>query len=140
MVRVVRPLPLVLDPRSPVPVYEQVKQGIRQLILSGALHEGDALPSLREASQVLRINPNTVAKVYAQLEEEGLLQNRPGSGCYVQPQTPVRDDARQRQLVEVTRDYLRQVLDLGFSPREAEEVWRQICTGDGRHSEEEGGA
>jgi GntR family transcriptional regulator len=75
-----------VDYHSGVPVYKQVIAAITGAIQVGELADGDKLPSIRELSAQLDINPNTVAKVYRELELTGLIASRAGSGCFVLPQ------------------------------------------------------
>ena len=63
-----------VDPASPIPIYQQVKQTILIEILSGRLKEGDRLPPIRVLAKILKINPNTVAKVYYNLDDEGYIK------------------------------------------------------------------
>ncbi|TDC40761.1 GntR family transcriptional regulator [Micromonospora sp. KC213] len=72
-----------LDSHSGVPPYLQLVQQVRQAVLLGFLRPGDRLPLIREAVETLAINPNTVAKAYRQLEQEGLVNGRPGQGTFV---------------------------------------------------------
>jgi GntR family transcriptional regulator len=72
-----------LDSRSGVPPYRQLVHQVRQAVLMGYLRPGDRLPLIREAVETLAINPNTVAKAYRQLEQEGLVTGRPGQGTFV---------------------------------------------------------
>ena len=72
-----------LDSRSGVPPYLQLVHQVRQAVLMGFLQPGDRLPLIREAVETLAINPNTVAKAYRQLEQEGLVTGRPGQGTFV---------------------------------------------------------
>jgi GntR family transcriptional regulator len=72
-----------LDSQSGVPPYLQLVQQVRQAVLLGFLQPGDRLPLIREAVETLAINPNTVAKAYRQLEQEGLVDGRPGQGTFV---------------------------------------------------------
>jgi GntR family transcriptional regulator len=65
------------------PIYEKVKDSLRQLILSGALPEGDRLPSVRELAVSLTINPNTIQRAYRELEQEGYIVSVPGKGSFV---------------------------------------------------------
>ena len=74
---------LMIDAKSPLPVYQQVIQAIKLEILSGGLHDGDQLPSIRDLAKLLKLNPNTVAKAYYALEAEGFSENRSGSGSRV---------------------------------------------------------
>ncbi len=75
-----------VDYHSGIPVYKQVITAIASAIQMGGLVEGDKLPSVRELSAQLNINPNTVAKVYRELELTGLVASRAGSGSFVLPQ------------------------------------------------------
>lgn len=76
---------LLVDKFSGKPVYEQLIEGIERDILIGAFAEGSQLPSLRELSAALSINPNTIQKSYAELTRRGVILPAPGSGCYVAP-------------------------------------------------------
>jgi GntR family transcriptional regulator len=72
-----------IDSRSGVPPYLQLVQQVRQAVLLGFLKNGDRLPLIREVAETVAINPNTVAKAYRQLEQEGLVTGRPGQGTFV---------------------------------------------------------
>ena len=76
---------LLVDKFSGKAVYEQLIEGIERGILTGAFPEGSQLPSLRELSAALSINPNTIQKSYAELTRRGVILPAPGSGCYVAP-------------------------------------------------------
>ena len=76
-------LPLHISANSGVPVYLQIEQQIKQAIASGVLHSGDALPSTRRTAAQLRINPNTVARAFTDLEREGVIRTVPGGGTFV---------------------------------------------------------
>ena len=76
---------LLVDKFSGKPVYEQLVEGIERDILLGVFTEGAQLPSLRELSAALSINPNTIQKSYAELTRRGIILPSPGSGCYVAP-------------------------------------------------------
>lgn len=72
-----------IEPGSGVPVFLQFVQQVRQAVLLGYLREGDRLPAVKDAATAAVVNPNTVVKAYRQLELEGLVTPRPGSGTYV---------------------------------------------------------
>ena len=76
-------LPLRISASSGVPVYLQLEQQIKQAIASGLLHAGDALPSTRRTAAELRVNPNTVARAFQNLEREGIIRTVPGGGTFV---------------------------------------------------------
>jgi GntR family transcriptional regulator len=72
-----------LNPTSGIPIYIQLKEQIRHFIEVGALKQGDQLPSLRVLSEMLVINPNTVVRVYRELELEGIIEVSHGLGAFV---------------------------------------------------------
>ena len=74
---------IVIDHNSKTPVYEQIKVQILSLITSGALSPGDKLPSLRTLAADLSLNFNTIKKVFAQLEADGVIVTVQGKGCFV---------------------------------------------------------
>ena len=83
------------DPR---PIYEQVESQIKQAILSGALGEGEALPSIRALAKDLRISVITTKRAYEELERDGYVYTVPGKGCFVAPKDReiVREDCLRR--------------------------------------------
>lgn len=72
-----------VDYHCGIPVYKQVIEAISSAVQLGELDEGDKLPSIRELSAQLNINPNTVAKVYRELELTGIIESKAGSGSFV---------------------------------------------------------
>jgi GntR family transcriptional regulator len=104
-----------VDAKSAVPVYEQIKRAIKLAILSGKLEEGEQLMSLRELALKLTVNPNTIIKVYDQLETEGFISSRPGAGYYVKFDRPGGRQREQRLLREITQEYIAEALQLGYS-------------------------
>ena len=81
------------------PIYEKVKASLRQLAFSGALGEGEKLPSVRELAVSLTVNPNTIQRAYRELEQEGLIVSVPGKGSFVAPGNGARS-VRMRELRE----------------------------------------
>ncbi|MGE4286931.1 MAG: GntR family transcriptional regulator [Phycisphaerae bacterium] len=74
---------LNIDPHSGVPIYRQVMEQLKSMILSGVLAEGEQLPSVRELSGQLKVNPMTISKAYAYMELEGFFERRRGVGMFV---------------------------------------------------------
>lgn len=110
--------------RDPRPIYEQVKFSLRRLILSGSMKPGDRLPSVREMSASLAVNPNTVQRAYRELEQEGYTYSIPGKGSFVADDNIVdqgRIDALLRQLDEAVTE----LSFMGFSREELSERIRQ---------------
>src|SRR6266566_8736866 len=97
-----------VDPRSPTPIYAQHDRAIRAAIATGALQPGRQLPTVRQLAVDLAVNANTVAKVYAQLEREGILETRRGVGTFVRESpSPLAARAhRERELRELIRRFV----------------------------------
>ncbi len=94
---------LHLDFKSGVPVYLQIVQQVQAAVAAGRLRSGDGLPSVRALAEELRINRNTAAKAYAELETLGVVEARPGSGCFVRETaaSPLRRAVRSERLSEL---------------------------------------
>jgi GntR family transcriptional regulator len=87
--------------KSGKPVYLQIVDQIKSLSASGALRAGEALPSIRPLAEQLRLNRNTVAKAYAELESLGVIETLPGKGCFLKSnQSPLRKEVRRKLLIE----------------------------------------
>jgi len=111
--------------RSGGPVYLQLVDQIRQQVSAGDLLPGDQLPTVRQLAAELRLNFNTIARAYRILDEAGLISTQQGRGTYISEETPpgVLAEIRQRSLEELTRAYLGEARQLGFS---AEDIRQQI--------------
>jgi GntR family transcriptional regulator len=87
--------------KSGKPVYLQVVDQIKAASASGALLAGEALPCIRPLAEELRVNRNTIAKAYTELESLGVIETIPGKGCFLkQPQSLLRKDVRRKMLIE----------------------------------------
>ena len=87
--------------RSGKPVYLQLADQVKAAAASGALRTGECLPSIRPLAEELRVNRNTVAKAYTELESQGVIETRPGKGCFIRSaQSPLKKDARRKALAE----------------------------------------
>jgi GntR family transcriptional regulator len=88
-----------IDPRDPTPIYAQLERGLRAAIAIGRLRPGDQLPTVRQLAVDLRVNANTVARVYAELERAGVLETRRGVGSFIAASTgrarPPREHERR---------------------------------------------
>jgi GntR family transcriptional regulator len=89
-----------LNFKSGVPVYLQIVTQVQAAAASGVLRAGDPLPSVRALAEELRVNRNTIAKAYAELEREGVLELRQGSGCFLKANgaSPLRRAVRSERL------------------------------------------
>ena len=93
-----------VDPRDATPLYAQLERALRASIATGRLKPGDQLPTVRQMAVDLRVNANTVARVYAELERSGVLETRRGVGSFVsatpaQAHPPREHDRRLRAFV-----------------------------------------
>ena len=86
-----------LDPRDPTPIYAQLERGLRAAIATGRLAPGDQLPTVRQLAVDLRINANTVARVYTDLERRGVLETRRGVGSFVSAAAAQAQPPRDRE-------------------------------------------
>ncbi len=97
---------LHVNPSSGVPIYLQIENQVKNAIVAGGLKQGDALPSVRKMAVQLRINPNTVARSYQNLERDGVIRTVPGGGTFVADNVPglLKSEKRRR-----LRPYARQI-------------------------------
>jgi GntR family transcriptional regulator len=117
---------LKIDNASPVPVYQQLKQSIILDIMADRLREGDQLPSIRTLAKMLKLNPNTVAKVYYNLEEEGFIQGKRGSGYRVKGQKARLDKLKVAMMEDELKNFLSRAFSLGFSKKDIEALFRRV--------------
>ena len=113
---------LNLDYRDARPIYEQVKDGLRRLMVTGVIQEGEKLPSVRTMAGTLAINPNTIQRAYEALESEGYVYSVPGKGSFAAPNTGV-DEGRKQELLHTFDQTAGELLFLGVS---GEELWARV--------------
>src|SRR5262245_12869234 len=116
---------VTLDPADATPIYAQVERGLRAAIAAGRLKPGDQLPTVRQMAVDLRVNANTVARVYSELERLGVLETRRGVGSFVRAtaskaRTP---DEHQRRLRAFATRLLADAAAAGFT---RQEVMREL--------------
>ena len=105
-----------IDPRSPTPLYAQIASRLRLAVAAGELRPGDALPSVRRLAAQLRVNPATVVQAYRDLEAEGFLEMRQGTGTFVRElPTARRTSERVRQATVLVRQLIAEAGRLGVS-------------------------
>ena len=108
---------LSLDTTSALPIYAQVMEQLRRAITAGHLGPGEQLPTVRQLAVELRINPNTVARVYRELEHLGLIATRQGRGTFVSEGQPrVLDRERRTELKRLAQSAVAEAAVLGFTP------------------------
>ena len=109
---------LHIHPAAPEPIYRQIAEQVRRLVMGGQLPAGTSLPSVRDVAASHAINPMTVSKAYSLLEAEGVLERMRGKGMVVAPQARATRTAAQRwALLQPTMDTLaRQARELELPP------------------------
>lgn len=103
--------------RDSRPIYEQVKDSLRRLIVSGALPPDEKLPSVRELASQLVINPNTIQRAYRELEREGYIVSVPGKGSFASGQHGANSE-RVRELLAQFDDAAEELMYLGVTAAE----------------------
>ena len=106
-----------LNYRDQRPIYEQVKDGLRHLVVTGAIQTGDKLPSVRALAASLAINPNTIQRAYESLEAEGYLYTVAGKGSFAAPQADINRERRDSLLGQFDASAA-ELLFLGLTPEE----------------------
>ena len=89
---------ITLDLKSRKSIYEQIVDGFKELIISGDMKAGERLPSVRELSAQLTVNPNTIQKAYAALESQGWIYTVSGRGCYVSDEAKTASEAQLKEV------------------------------------------
>ena len=98
--------------RDPRPIYEQVKDGFRRLILKGVLKADERMPSVRELATNLAINPNTIPRAYRELEQEGYICSVPGKGSFVSDASDAAS-VRRNELLDQLKEISMELQQLG---------------------------
>ena len=106
-----------LNYRDSRPIYEQIKDNYKKLILSGAIAPDEKLPSVRELAARLAINPNTIQRAYRELETEGIIYTVPGKGCFAGKPQEV-DKGRMQQLLTDFDRMVGKLLLMGITKEE----------------------
>ena len=104
-----------IDSRSAVPVYEQIKSELKLQILSGNLKPGDQLLPIREYSKLVKVNPNTIVKVYYQMDIEGFIFSKPGLGYFVKDLSDSVKVGKEEIFMKITDEYINRVSGLGYT-------------------------
>jgi len=92
---------LQINYKSGKPVYLQVVDQIKAAAASGAMQAGEPLPSIRPLAEDLRVNRNTIAKAYTELESQGVIETIPGKGCFLKPNnSPLKKEVRRKLLID----------------------------------------
>ena len=105
------------------PIYRQLAAQVREGVARGQLKPGEKLPSVRELSRTLVVNPNTIARVYTELERDGVLNTRQGMGVFVaQPNNDLTRPVRRKKLFDQVDILLTEAVYLGFTSDQVQEA------------------
>lgn len=119
-------LNILINTGSNVPIYKQITERVRHAVATGRLTVTDQLPSVRALAESLVLNPNTVARAYADLAREGVIETRPGRGVFIIPKRRVlaREEGRRR-LEPLLNTLISEGLAMDFSPAELQEAFEK---------------
>jgi GntR family transcriptional regulator len=109
---------LQIDHDNPAPIYAQLERGVRTAVAAGWLEPGDQLPTVRQLAVMLSINANTVARAYAALEREGVVETQRGVGTFVRQSAEISGGKSQllaRELQDRAARFIADMSGLGFS-------------------------
>ncbi len=115
-----------VTPQSGEPIYEQLIRQIKHAIVTGAVKQGDQLPTVRELAAKLVINPNTVSRAYRELEREGLVETTAGRGSFVKIAPPkLFREERKKRLQPFLQQLVAEARVLNFTDEELMELLRE---------------
>lgn len=117
-----------LDIRSRKPIYEQLVEKLKQLIINDVLKEDEKLPSVRELAQQLTINPNTIQKAYRELESQGYIYSLKGKGSFVHPGKKSENEEELKKVRDELKKLLAEAIYLGMT---SEEIKALLCDVEG---------
>jgi GntR family transcriptional regulator len=121
-------IPFQIELKAGIPIYEQVIYAVKKAIAFGQLVPGDRLPSVRNLSQELKINPNTVQKAMARLIQEKIVEVRPGIGCAVAAASPATAEQRAAILDKKIEELVVDAKRLGLNESELTQAVRKQWT------------
>lgn len=119
---------IILDYKNESPLHEQICKGLKELIISGNLLPDEKLPSVRELSVELTVNPNTVQRAYKDLETEGMIYSIRGKGNFV-AQTAVASSEKTASLYKAVEDAVKELIYLGEDREKVIDIITEIYDG-----------
>lgn len=118
---------MIIDPKGPVPIFQQVASQLRQQIISGVYRPNESLPSLRNLAAEILVNPNTVQRAYDELSREGLVESRRGSGLFVVDQADaVAAGEAEKQLSRELKQAIASGLRAAIAPQRIRTLFRAV--------------
>ncbi|HOX23755.1 MAG TPA: GntR family transcriptional regulator [Elusimicrobiales bacterium] len=121
---------LEINLQSPVPIYDQIKGGLRGLVSKGILKPGDKAPSVRALAMELRVNPNTVARALRELTQEGFLEAARGEASCISPQAPRLARGGVAAAEKQFREAAELALNNGLTKQELSAIIKELPIGD----------
>ena len=121
-----------LNYRDSKPIYEQIKDGLRRLVVTGVIRKDEKLPSVRELAAQLSINPNTIQKAYRELEQEGYIYTLTGRGSFAAEKTEV-STGRNEELMEKFEEIVKELLYLSGDKERLIECIERLAEGGADH-------
>jgi DNA-binding transcriptional regulator YhcF (GntR family) len=112
-----------MDFKSNVPIYLQVTADLKARILTGEIHPGDKLPSSRELALSYEINPNTAARIYSELERDGVTFTKRGIGTFVTEEPWMVTKMKEEAVSKVVEDFIQTMESMGFN---SEEILKEL--------------
>lgn len=116
---------LTLNYRDSRPIYEQIKDGLRRMIVTGAMAQDEKLPSVRALATQLSINPNTIQRAYTQLESEGYVYTVSGRGTFVS-EGQEQNRQRRREVTARVLPLMAELRVLGMTREEWTDLWKGV--------------
>ena len=107
-----------IDIMSRTPVYEQIIEQLENFVLSGILNAGDKIPSVRNLSSMLSINPNTIQKAYSELDNRGIIYSVPGRGCFIHEEAKNKIMKQKQSELVMLIEKMRELKLAGISKEE----------------------
>ena len=124
-----------INPSSGVPLYLQLIEQVKHAVETGALRPGDQLPTIRQLSEQVVMNPNTVVRAYRQLDQEGIIEMRHGSGAFVSSAAPGPRVSRKAQTL--VGSMIDRLMALGLTESEIRRAVESELASRAQHSNEE---
>lgn len=123
-------MPFHINFDSGIPIYVQLKEAIKLAVATGKYSPGSQLPTVRQLAVELKINANTVSRVYMELESEGLIATRQGKGTFVREPARINSAVKKNILNEILDDAIIRASELGVSPGELVDALKEKIRGE----------
>lgn len=116
-----------IDYKDRKPIYEQLIENIKDLVIKGILKRDDQLPSVRQLASDLAINPNTIQKAYTELERQGVTYSLKGRGCFIASNIDVLREDQRESLYQSLTDTVQELMALGVTSESIQQHVANIC-------------